>query len=388
MIYLDNAATTRMREEVLEAMLPYMTEHYGNASSLYKMGREAKAAINRARETVAKVLGAEANRIFFTGGGSESDNWAIKGIAYANRERGKHIITSKIEHHAVLHSCETLERDGFEVTYLPVTDEGLVTVESLKKVMRDDTILVTIAHANNEIGTVQPIAELAAVAREGGAYFFTDAVQTVGHVPTDVGELGVDILALSAHKFNGPKGVGALYVRKGVRLGGYLDGGGQEGNMRGGTENVAGIVGLARALELANEEMADEMDRLSNLRDRLIEMVLEAIPYSKLNGASGDGRLPNNAHFVFECIEGESMLLKLDMAGIAASSGSACTSSSLEVSHVLSAIGLPHEIAHGSLRLTLGRDTIAGDLGIVVDKLVEIVEALREMSPVKPVMLK
>jgi cysteine desulfurase len=382
MVYLDNAATTRLREEVLEAMMPFLTTNYGNASSIYKIGREAKQAIVKARETVARVLGTEPDRIFFIGSGSEGINWAIKGTAYANAKKGKHIITSVIEHHAVLHSCQTLERDGFEVTYLPVDKEGFVSPDDLKKELRDDTTLVALSHANNEIGTIQPIAELSKIARDKGVRFFADAVQTVGHIPTNVDELGVDVLTLSAHKFNGPKGVGALYVRKGIKLDSWLDGGGQERNMRGGTENVAGIVGLGKALELASTEMETESERLTKLRDGLIEKVLSTIPYSRLNG-SKKNRLPNNTNFVFELIEGESILLMLDMEGIAGSSGSACTSASLEVSHVLAGIGVPHEIAHGSLRLSLGIDTTQKDLDFVVDKLAGIVEKLRAMSPLK-----
>ncbi|GHV18097.1 cysteine desulfurase NifS [Clostridia bacterium] len=382
MIYLDNAATTPLRPEVLEVMMPYLTEHYGNPSSIYKLGRDSRIAIDNAREKVANILGTDSQRIYFTSGGTESDNWAVKGVAHSNSKKGKHIITSEIEHHAILHACDTLEREGYEITRIPPDGFGIISPEKLKKAIRDDTILVTIMQANNEIGTIQPIAELAKIAHEKNAYFHTDAVQSLGHIPVNVDDLGVDLLSLSGHKFGGPKGVGVLYVRKGVRLAGYMDGGGQERNMRAGTENTAGIVGLAHALELATSEIESESARQITLRDKLINNILSTIPYSRLNG-SADKRVPNNVNISFEFIEGESLLLLLDMQGIAASSGSACTSGSLDPSHVLLSIGLPHEKAHGSLRLTLGRDTTEQDVDFVVEKLDPIVARLREMSPLK-----
>ncbi len=379
-IYMDHAATTAVRPEVLEAMLPYFTEHFGNPSSIYGLAKDSKKAMEAARAQVAAGLGAQPEEIFFTGGGSESDNWALIGIAEARENKGKHIITSAIEHHAILHTCEYLERRGFSVTYLPVDEYGMVSPEDLRKAMRPDTTLVSVMLANNEIGTIQPIAELAQIAHEGGALFHTDAVQAVGHVAIDVKELGVDLLSLSGHKLGASKGVGALFVKKGVAIRSFIHGGAQERNHRAGTENIPGIVGLGKAVELAVAEQEAESARLTELRDRLIEGILGAIPYARLNGHPTK-RLPGNVNISFEFIEGESILLLLDMYGICASSGSACTSGSLDPSHVLLAIGLPHEKAHGSLRLTLGRDNTAEQVEFVMEKLPPIVERLRQMSP-------
>jgi len=379
-IYMDNAATTRVKQEVLEEMLPYFTENYGNPSSIYTLGSKSKNAIEIARERVAKAINADPKEIFFTAGGSEADNWAIKGVAFANRNRGNHIITSKIEHHAVLHTCEYLEKQGFKVTYLDVDEYGVVDLEQLKNSITEDTILITIMFANNEIGTIQPIKEIGQIAKEHGVYFHTDAVQAVGHVKIDVDELNIDLLSMAAHKFYGPKGVGALYVRKGVKIDPLIAGGGQERNRRAGTENVPGIVGMGKAIELAYEQLEENNERLIRLRDRLIKKVFENIDHVRLNGHPTK-RLPGNANFCFEYIEGESMLLSLDMEGIAASSGSACTSGSLDPSHVLLAIGLPHELAHGSLRLTLGDFNTEEEVDYVVEKLTEIVARLRAMSP-------
>jgi cysteine desulfurase len=369
-----------MRPEVLEAMLPFLQEHYGNPSSIYQIGREAQKALDGARDKVASLVGAGPREIIFTSGGSEADNLAIKGVAFALRDRGNHIITSAIEHHAVYHACEYLEKHGFDITVLPVDSHGLVDPRAVDRAITPRTILVTIMHANNEIGTIEPIAEIGKILRERSVLFHTDAVQTVGHIPVDVDDLGVDLLSLSAHKFYGPKGVGALYVRRGTKLDPLIHGGGQERNRRAGTENVAGIVGLATALELAVAEMNSSARRQEELRDQLINGILEKIPHTRLNGHP-EKRLPGNASLCFEFIEGESLLLNLDMRGIAASSGSACTSGSLEPSHVLLALGLPHEIAHGSLRLTLGRDTSRADIDAVLDVMPGIVDKLRQMSP-------
>lgn len=379
-IYMDNAATTRVKQEVLEEMLPYFTENYGNPSSIYTLGSKSKNAIEIARERVAKAINADPKEIFFTAGGSEADNWAIKGVAFANRNRGNHIITSKIEHHAVLHTCEYLEKQGFKVTYLDVDEYGVVDLEQLKNSITEDTILITIMFANNEIGTIQPIKEIGQIAKEHGVYFHTDAVQAVGHVKIDVDELNIDLLSMAAHKFYGPKGVGALYVRKGVKIDPLIAGGGQERNRRAGTENVPGIVGMGKAIELAYEHLEENNERLIRLRDKLIKKVFENIDHVRLNGHPTN-RLPGNVNLCFEFIEGESMLLSLDMEGIAASSGSACTSGSLDPSHVLLAIGLPHELAHGSLRLTLGDFNTEEEVDYVVEKLTEIVARLRAMSP-------
>lgn len=376
---MDHAATTPLRPEVLEAMLPHLQTEFGNPSSVYSWGRNARQALDEARDIVSELLGASANEIIFTSGGSESANLALKGVAWANKNKGKHIITSAIEHHAVLDSVLWLKSQGFEVTILPVDEEGFVNPAHVKDALQDDTILVSIMHANNEVGTIQPISEIGAIVREHGAYFHTDAVQTAGVMALNVEELNCDLLSLSSHKFYGPKGVGALYVRKGVRLEPLIQGGAQEKRRRAGTENVAGIVGLAKAFELAQAERQEENDRLIKLRNRLIEGLLK-IPHTKLNG-SLTNRLPNNVNVCFEFIEGESMLLNLDLRGIAASSGSACTSGSLDPSHVLLAMGLTHEIAHGSLRLSLGRDNTEADVDLVLQELPEIVERLRAMSP-------
>ncbi|GJC75498.1 cysteine desulfurase NifS [Adlercreutzia equolifaciens] len=379
-IYLDHASTTPVRPEVVEAMAPYFTEHFGNPSSIYPLGQETSDAVAAARESLASLIGATPREIFFSSGGTESDNWALKGFARANATKGRHIITSAIEHHAVLHTCEALEREGFEVTYLPVDEHGLVSVEDFKAAIRPDTILASIMFANNEIGTIEPIRELAAAAHEASVVFHTDAVQAFGHEPIDVNELGIDMLSASSHKIYGPKGVGLLYVRRGVKLQNLLDGGQQERGRRGSTENVPGIVGFARAAELAAEEIAPERDRQLALRDHAIRRILEEIPSAKLNG-SWESRLANNVNFSFEFIEGEGMLLQLAARGICVSSGSACTSGSLDPSHVLLAIGLPHEIAHGSLRMTLGRDTTREDVDFAVDSLKATLQNLRMMSP-------
>jgi len=379
-IYFDHAATTPVRKEVVEAMLPYFTEKYGNPSSIYSIGRASKKAIEEAREKVAKAIGAEPREIFFTGSGTEADNWAIKGVAYANRQKGRHIITTAIEHHAVLHTCQYLESDGFEVTYLPVDSDGLVTAEQVRAAIRPDTILITIMFANNEIGTIQPIAEIGAIAREKGIYFHTDAVQAMGNIRINVSEMNIDMLSMSSHKFYGPKGIGALYVRKGVKLTSFMHGGAQERGRRASTENVPAIVGLAKALEIATENMDQYNRKLIALRDRTIEEIQKKVPFVKLNGHR-EKRLPGNVNFSFEFIEGESLLLMLDMKGIAASSGSACTSGSLDPSHVLLAIGLPHEIAHGSLRITFGEENTDKDVDYLMEVLPEIVQRLREMSP-------
>lgn len=379
-IYLDHASTTPVRPEVVEAMAPYFTEHFGNPSSIYPLGQEASDAVAAARESLASLIGATPREIFFSSGGTESDNWALKGFARANATKGRHLITSAIEHHAVLHTCEALVREGFEVTYLPVDEHGLVSVEDFKAAIRPDTILASIMFANNEIGTIEPIRELAAVAHEASVVFHTDAVQAFGHEPIDVNELGIDMLSASSHKIYGPKGVGLLYVRRGVKLQNLLDGGQQERGRRGSTENVPGIVGFARAAELAAEEIVPERDRQLALRDHAIRRILEEIPSAKLNG-SWESRLANNVNFSFEFIEGEGMLLQLAARGICVSSGSACTSGSLDPSHVLLAIGLPHEIAHGSLRMTLGRDTTLADIDFAVDSLKATLQNLRMMSP-------
>jgi cysteine desulfurase len=353
-IYFDNAATTKVREEVFNEMRPFLESQYGNPSSIYTIARESKVPMEKAREQVAKALGAEPMEIYFTGSGTEADNWAIKSIAESKKSKGNHIITTNIEHHAVLHTCEYLEKNGYEVTYLPVNEKGLVTAEQVKDAIKDETILISIMFANNEIGTIMPIKEIGKIAKEKGILLHTDAVQAVGHVPIDVNELNIDLLTLSAHKLYGPKGVGALYARKGIVLRPFIHGGAQERGRRAGTENVAGIVGLGKAIELMEEEMEEEMTRLTALRNRAIDSLTSKIPYCRLNG-DRDSRLPGNLNLSFEFIEGESMLLLLDMKGIAASSGSACTSGSLDPSHVLLAIGLPHEKAHGSLRISLGR---------------------------------
>jgi len=379
-IYVDHAATTYVKPEVFEAMKPYFTDLYGNPSSIYSIGRESRKAVENARAQIAYCLGAHPTEVYFTGSGTEADNWAIKGAAFANRKKGKHLITSAIEHHAVLHAFEFLKKEGFEVTYLPVNEKGFVNPEDLAGAIRPDTTLVSIITANNEIGTIQPIKELASIAKEKGAIFHTDAVQAMGNIDVKVNDLGVDLLSMSAHKFYGPKGVGALYIRKGVRIDSFIHGGAQERNKRAGTENVAGVVGMAAALKLAYENLEEYNSHLRKLSNRLIDSVMDKIPYVRLNG-DRENRLPGNVNFSFQFIEGESLLLMLDMKGIQASSGSACTSGSLDPSHVLLAIGLPHEIAHGSLRITFGEKNTEQDVDYIVDNLVEIVGKLRQMSP-------
>lgn len=380
LIYLDHASTTPVREEVLTAMLPYFCERFGNPSSLYPLGQEASDAVEAARGTLAHVLNAQPREIFFTSGGTESDNWAIKGFARAHASKGKHIITTAIEHHAVLHACEALEREGFTVTYLPVDEYGLVSAAAFEAAIQPDTILASVMFANNEIGTIEPISELAQIAHAAGVVFHTDAVQAFCHEPIDVEELGVDMLSASSHKIYGPKGVGLLYVRRGIKLQNLLDGGQQEHGKRGSTENVAGIVGFAEAARLAQADLVSEHARQLALRDHAIKRILAEIPSAKLNG-SWEHRLANNVNFSFEFIEGEGMLLQLAAQGICASSGSACTSGSLDPSHVLLAIGLPHEIAHGSLRMTIGRSTSQANIDQAIDALKAILTNLRMMSP-------
>lgn len=380
LIYLDNAATTKTAPEVLEAMLPYFTEHYGNPSSVYSFAAKNKNAVNAQREKIADALGAKSNEIYFTAGGSESDNWALKATAEAYASKGNHIITAKIEHHAILHTGEYLEKRGFEVTYLDVDENGVVKLDELKEAIRPTTILISVMYANNEIGTIQPIKEIGEIAYENGILFHTDAVQAFGQVPINVDECHIDMLSASGHKLCGPKGIGFLYIRKGVKIRSFVHGGAQERKRRAGTENVPGIIGLGTAAERAVRTMKERTEKERELRDYLIGRVLDEIPYCRLNGHRTD-RLPNNANFSFRFIEGESLLIRLDMKGICASSGSACTSGSLDPSHVLLAIGLPHEIAHGSLRLTLGEETTKEEIDYVVESLKEIVAGLREMSP-------
>ena len=380
LIYLDNAATTRTAPEVAQAMLPYFSEIYGNPSSIYSIAGESRKAVDQARETIAEALGAQPEEIYFTAGGTESDNWALKATAEFYRKKGNHIITTKIEHHAVLHSCQWLEKQGFEVTYLNVDENGVVRLEELKKAIRPTTILISVMYANNEIGTIQPIREIGEIAREHGILFHTDAVQAFGQLPIRVDDCHIDMLSASGHKLNGPKGIGFLYIRKGVKIRSFIHGGAQERKRRAGTENVPGIVGLGKAVEHAVRTMEERTQKERELRDYLIERVQREIPYSRLNGHR-TLRLPNNANFSFQFIEGESLLIMLDMEGICGSSGSACTSGSLDPSHVLLAIGLPHEIAHGSLRLTLNEEITKEDLDFVIDTLKKIVERLRGMSP-------
>ena len=379
-IYLDNAATTAVSPEVLEAMLPYFTQCFGNPSSIHSTGRDARRVVDAARKQVAAAIGAQPQEIYFTAGGSESDNWAIKGTAFAKRSKGNHIITSAIEHHAVLHTCAWLEKQGFEVTYLPVDEFGRVRVEDVETAITDKTILITIMAANNEIGTIQPIAEIGKLAHDKGILFHTDAVQAIGAMPIDVNAMNIDMLSMSGHKFHGPKGIGALYIRKGVKIDQYLHGGAQERGQRAGTENLAGIVGMGKAIEIATQHLEENAARLTFLRDKLIDGILAEIPDVRLNGHRTQ-RLPNNVNVSVRYVEGEALLLRLDLAGIAGSSGSACTSGSLDPSHVLLAIGLPHEIAHGSLRLSLGTDTTEAEIDEVLDKLPGIVKNLRDMSP-------
>ena len=380
LLYLDNAATTKTAPEVVEAMLPYFTEKFGNPSSVYSFAAANKEVINQQRDAIAEMIGAKSNEIYFTGGGSESDNWALKCTAEAYANKGNHIITTKIEHHAILHTAEYLEKRGFEVTYLDVDEDGKVKLDDLKAAIRPTTILISVMFANNEIGTIQPIKEIGEIAHEHGILFHTDAVQAFGQLPINVDECHIDMLSASGHKFNGPKGIGVMYIRKGVKIRSFIHGGAQERQRRAGTHNVPGIVGIGKAAELAVANMEKNTEYEIKLRDHLIERVLAEIPYTRLNGDRTD-RLPNNANFCFRFIEGESMLILLDQAGICGSSGSACTSGSLDPSHVLLAIGLPHEIAHGSLRLTLSEKTTMEDIDYTVDKLKAIIERLRSMSP-------
>lgn len=379
-IYFDNAATTKLDDEVLKEMLPYLKDNYGNPSSIYKLGREARKAIEDSREKIAKVLNCKANEIYFTAGGSESDNTAIKGIAKANKKRGNHIITSKIEHPAVLETCKQLEKEGFEITYISVDEKGIVDLEELNKSIKPTTILITIMFANNEIGTIQPIEEIGKIAKGNNIYFHTDSVQAVGSIKIDVQKLNIDSLSLSGHKFYGPKGVGALYVKTGVPFEKFISGGHQERNKRAGTENVAGIVGIGKAIELAYENLDEYNKKIKELRDYYVKQVEEKIPYIKINGDM-EKRLPGNSNISFRFIEGEGLLLNLDLKGICASSGSACTSGSLDPSHVLLAIGLPHEIAHGSLRVSIGKYNTKEEIDYLIENLMEIVTRLREMSP-------
>ena len=386
-IYLDNAATTRVEDKVLEAMLPYFKEAYANPSAVYSFAQESKKAVEEARRSVADLIGAKDNEIYFTAGGSESDNWALKATAEAYSSKGKHIITSKIEHHAILHTCEYLEKQGYEVTYLDVDEFGKVRIDELKKAIREDTILISIMAANNEIGTIQDISEIGRIAHENNVLFHTDAVQAYGHIPLNVDEMNIDMLSASGHKLGGPKGIGFLYIRKGVKIKSFVHGGAQERNRRAGTLNTPGIIGLGVAARISSEKMEESIKRQSELRDHLISRVLNEIGYSRLNGDKKD-RLPGNAHFCFRFIEGESLLILLDKAGFCASSGSACTSGSLDPSHVLLAIGLPHEIAHGSLRISISDETTEEDLDKLVDELKKIVARLRSMSPLYEDFLK
>ena len=379
--YFDNAATTPVREGVLQAILPYFREYYGNASSVYGIAKESKKALEKARAQVAAAIGAKPEEVYFTAGGSESDNLALRGIAEAYQKKGNHIITTKIEHHAILHTAEYLEKHGVEVTYLNVDEFGRISLEELEKAIRPETILISIMFANNEIGTIQPIAEIGAIAKKHGVLFHTDAVQALGHVPIDVEKMNIDLLSMSGHKLGAPKGIGAIYIRKGVAVTPLIFGGAQESKRRAGTENIPGIVGMGMAAELAVKEMEEMTEKLTEMRDKLIRGILEQIPHSRLNGHPTE-RLPGNCNISFEFIEGESLLLLLDALGIAASSGSACTSGSLDPSHVLMAIGLPHEVAHGSLRLTMDRDNTEEEIDFILEKLPAIVQRLRDMSPV------
>lgn len=379
-IYLDNAATTRMAKEAVDAMLPFLTEHYGNASSIYSLGAESKKAMTEVRKTVAGSIGATPQEIYFTGGGSEADNWALVATAEAYADKGKHIITSKIEHHAVLHTCEYLQKRGFEITYVGVDENGILKLDELKKAVRPDTILISVMFANNEIGTLQPIKEIGEIAKERGILFHTDAVQAYCHVPIDVNEYHIDMLSASAHKINGPKGIGFLYIRKGIKIRSFIHGGQQERGRRAGTENIPGIVGFGAAVRKAAASLDERMVKETELRDYMIGRISGEIPYCRLNG-DREKRLPNNVNFSFRFIEGESLLIMLDMKGICASSGSACTSGSLDPSHVMLAIGLPHEIAHGSLRLTLSEENTREEIDYAVDCIKEIVNKLRKMSP-------
>lgn len=381
--YFDNAATTPVREEVLQEILPYFREYYGNASSIYSIAKESKKALEAARAKVAAAIGATPDEIYFTAGGSESDNMALRGVVNASKKEKKHIITTKIEHHAILHTAEFLETKGVDVTYLNVDEFGKISLEELENAIRPETVLISVMFANNEIGTIQPIAEIGEIAKKHGVLFHTDAVQAVGHVPIDVEKLQVDLLSMSGHKLGAPKGIGAIYIRKGTRISPLIFGGAQEKKLRAGTENIAGIVGLGKAAELAVAEMEETTKKLTALRDKLIHGILESIPDSRLNGHPTD-RLPGNCNISFSYIEGESLLLLLDALGIAASSGSACTSGSLDPSHVLMAIGLPHEISHGSLRLTIDRENTEEQVDFILEKLPGLVQRLRDMSPVYP----
>ena len=387
LIYLDNAATTQVKQEVLDEMLPYFRDNFSNPSAVYSFAQEGKKSVDYARKQSADLIGAKPEEIYFTAGGSESDNWALKGAAEAYASKGKHIITSKIEHHAILHTCEYLEKRGYEVTYLDVDSDGKVKLEDLKNAIRENTILISIMTANNEIGTIQPISEIGKIAHENGILFHTDAVQAYGHIPINVDEMNIDMLSASGHKLGGPKGIGLLYIRKGVKIKSFVHGGAQERSRRAGTHNTPGIVGIGTAASLAGKYMNENIEKETKLRDYLIDRVLNEIPYSRLNGHRTD-RLPGNANFCFRFIEGESLLILLDQLGVCASSGSACTSGSLDPSHVLLAIGLPHEIAHGSLRLSLSEETTKEEIDYVIDELKKIVERLRTMSPLYEDFLK
>ncbi len=387
-LYMDYSATTPVKKEVLDEMMPYLTDYFGNASSFHLFGREAKSALDKAREQVANLVNAKTNEIYFTAGGTESDNWALEGVAYAHKEKGNHIITSKIEHHGILHTCEYLEKHhGFEVTYLDVDSEGKVRIEDLEAAIKDTTILISIMFANNEIGTIQPIKEIGEIAKKHKILFHTDAVQAAGNIPIDVKELNIDLMSMSSHKIYGPKGIGALYIKTGTKLHTFVHGGAQEKRRRAGTENIPSIVGYGKAAEIAKANMQNHIETLTNLRVKLIDGILEKIPYTRVNGSMED-RLPGNVNFSFEFIEGEGILLMLDMLGIAASSGSACTSGSLDPSHVLMAIGLPHEIAHGSLRLSIGDLTTVDDIDYIIEQLPAIIERLRSMSPLYDAAMK
>lgn len=380
LVYMDYSATTYTKPEVLDEMLPYFTEKFGNPSSIYTFGRRSKSAVEEARGKVAKALGAKQDEIYFTAGGSEADNWVLKGIAFANKNKGNHIITTKIEHHALFETCEYLEKQGFTVTYLNVDEYGMINLDELRNAITDKTILISIMFANNEIGTIQPIEEIGRLAHERGVIFHTDAVQAVGNIEIDVNKMNIDLLSLAAHKFYGPKGIGALYIKKGIRIDNLIHGGGQERKRRAGTENLPGIVGLGKAIELATLDIEGHNKKIIALRDRLLKGIMDTIPHTKLNGHP-EKRLPGNINVSFHFIEGESLLLMLDQKGICGSTGSACSSGSLDPSHVLLAIGLPHEIAHGSLRLSLGDGNTEEDVDYVLDELPKIVQRLRDMSP-------
>lgn len=386
-VYMDHAATTFTKKEVLDEMIPYFTEKFGNPSSVYTFGRNSRSAVEDAREKVGKAIGAKADEIYFTAGGSEADNWALKGVAYANKNKGNHIITTNIEHHAMLHTCEYLQRNGFEITFLDVDEYGMINLEQLENAITDKTILISIMFANNEIGTIQPIEKIGEIAKKHGVVFHTDAVQAVGNVEIDVNKMNIDLLSMSAHKFYGPKGIGALYIRKGVRIENLIHGGAQERKRRAGTENLPAIVGMGKAIEMATSNMEEHNNRIMAMRDRLLKGIMEKIPYTKLNGHP-EQRLPGNLNVSFHFIEGESLLLLLDQFGICGSTGSACSSGSLDPSHVLLAIGLPHEIAHGSLRLSLGDATTDEDVDYVLEHLPKIVQRLRDMSPLYENFLK